>query len=530
MRPLLFFLTLAIGVTLQCEACFAYQAISLKRDQNPGVNGAFATVGIESDATSGDPGPTHSTAKDISLYPEGGVASVTANATALPAPGGTAPICVLNNKTALAVRPGFLPFEDRLIQANFPRANAAANNTGTIPFLVQGNDPNANGFTTIGILLFGQISPAGPNALVGTVGRGDLIAGEAQVKVRVSGRNYIISGLLPDSSVDKPFPEEPRLVSDKMPLSDKSAIFYFTTQRVALNGRIGASVSSQASADTENCREILGFNCLELLDQHVGVGSNFSAMLGGVGPIIDFLPLPDVAPFSSGLGSAAGADGPGDGDAIGLSSFDGRPMQASVALEFVSANYAKDLEGFTPRIVILKEGQVVADVAFGDEGTTYDPTTGEATFDLRSLPQFDPGVYTVGFSENYSRWIYVAFPGDVNLDGLVDAGDVEIVQANLETPELFTNAFRTDGDINGDGAVTEADLALLQELILLQQTAEPEVLLADVNRDGTVNVLDINPFLVVLTSGAYQVEADVNQDGIVNVLDINPFIMALFSN
>ena len=51
--------------------------------------------------------------------------------------------------------------------------------------------------------------------------------------------------------------------------------------------------------------------------------------------------------------------------------------------------------------------------------------------------------------------------------------------------------------------------------------------LGDVNRDGSVNFLDVSPFISILTSGGNQYEADVNQDGVVSFLDISPFISQL---
>ena len=49
-------------------------------------------------------------------------------------------------------------------------------------------------------------------------------------------------------------------------------------------------------------------------------------------------------------------------------------------------------------------------------------------------------------------------------------------------------------------------------------------LLGDINRDGVVNFLDINPFIVLLTNSTFQAEADCNLDGVVNFLDISPWI------
>ena len=51
--------------------------------------------------------------------------------------------------------------------------------------------------------------------------------------------------------------------------------------------------------------------------------------------------------------------------------------------------------------------------------------------------------------------------------------------------------------------------------------------LGDVNLDGVVNLLDVAPFVVLLSSGGFQAEADINEDGVVNLLDIDGFVALL---
>jgi hypothetical protein len=51
--------------------------------------------------------------------------------------------------------------------------------------------------------------------------------------------------------------------------------------------------------------------------------------------------------------------------------------------------------------------------------------------------------------------------------------------------------------------------------------------LGDVNGDGTVNGLDVDPFVDVLLNGPYQAAADMNEDGEVNGLDVDPFVAAV---
>jgi len=52
---------------------------------------------------------------------------------------------------------------------------------------------------------------------------------------------------------------------------------------------------------------------------------------------------------------------------------------------------------------------------------------------------------------------------------------------------------------------------------------EPAIL-GDVNGDGVVDGLDIQPFVDLLTGGGYQTEADINEDSVVDGLDIQPFV------
>ena len=52
-------------------------------------------------------------------------------------------------------------------------------------------------------------------------------------------------------------------------------------------------------------------------------------------------------------------------------------------------------------------------------------------------------------------------------------------------------------------------------------------LLGDVNLDGEVNGLDVDPFVDKLLNGPNQAEADMNVDGEVNGLDVDPFVAAV---
>lgn len=51
-----------------------------------------------------------------------------------------------------------------------------------------------------------------------------------------------------------------------------------------------------------------------------------------------------------------------------------------------------------------------------------------------------------------------------------------------------------------------------------------DFILGDVNQDGSVDLLDVSPFVELLVSGGFQSEADINGDGEVNLLDVSPFV------
>ena len=53
---------------------------------------------------------------------------------------------------------------------------------------------------------------------------------------------------------------------------------------------------------------------------------------------------------------------------------------------------------------------------------------------------------------------------------------------------------------------------------------ETETLLGDVNLDGVVNLLDVAPFVALLSDGIFQAEGDINGDGLVNLLDVTLFV------
>lgn len=65
------------------------------------------------------------------------------------------------------------------------------------------------------------------------------------------------------------------------------------------------------------------------------------------------------------------------------------------------------------------------------------------------------------------------------------------------------------------------------ELLRVEVGSGIPALLGDVNGDGVVNFLDITEFVSVLSAGGFQGEADMDLNGTVDMMDIQPFIDAL---
>ena len=142
------------------------------------------------------------------------------------------------------------------------------------------------------------------------------------------------------------------------------------------------------------------------------------------------------------------------------------------------------------------------------------------------------------------------FVDPLGLDGTAGTGDENMaLQSGSPAIDAGNNsAVPVDqNDIDSDGDLTEAmplDLEMNLRFVDNPKVADtgsgdaplvdigafefsPGVLLGDVNLDGAVNLLDVDPFVDRVGTSTFQPEADINQDGQVNLLDVDPFIEVL---
>ena len=141
------------------------------------------------------------------------------------------------------------------------------------------------------------------------------------------------------------------------------------------------------------------------------------------------------------------------------------------------------------------------------------------------------GVSISGFSSDPQATLTGNTAGSVvTYDALDGTVTFDILAANFTSDDgyiRFANPAASQGQtlLLRVADVDEAGAQLAMTFIGYQIGSA--VLLGDVNQDGVVNLLDVDPFVAVLTSGGFQLEADVNQDGQVNLLDVDPFVALL---
>ena len=133
-----------------------------------------------------------------------------------------------------------------------------------------------------------------------------------------------------------------------------------------------------------------------------------------------------------------------------------------------------------------------------------------------------------GFSGTSEQWRVSAFDGNDNLVASLDS-PAGLDNANASSLDSLAWVFSLEGEnirrvkIEFIGTSPTNSIGLAFD----NYNATTGIRLGDVNLDGSVNLLDVAPFIELITTGMFQAEADVNQDGVVNLLDVQPFVALL---
>ena len=106
---------------------------------------------------------------------------------------------------------------------------------------------------------------------------------------------------------------------------------------------------------------------------------------------------------------------------------------------------------------------------------------------------------------------------------VVAASDEFVSAIDISDASIYTPVSTNDVHLNANGFLVLAN-DFAEQMIALQSVTSPDVVKGDVNMDGKINFLDINPFIMALTAGEGPAEADCNCDGEINFLDIPVFV------
>lgn len=82
-------------------------------------------------------------------------------------------------------------------------------------------------------------------------------------------------------------------------------------------------------------------------------------------------------------------------------------------------------------------------------------------------------------------------------------------------------------NFNPPGTPADVSMTILDEVDGACPTKGCDFAIGDVNQDGAVNLVDVQPFVDLLVSSGFQCEADINEDGAVDLLDVDPFVTLL---
>jgi hypothetical protein len=157
---------------------------------------------------------------------------------------------------------------------------------------------------------------------------------------------------------------------------------------------------------------------------------------------------------------------------------------------------------------------------------TGSPTDAGFVFSNGTVDSIDLlGLASASFNGSNDAVLLASDNSTVLVDFTTDAASttetlIDATNGNLFAGQELGNAIfaATNGGAHLRGFTLGANLSY---------EIDPSSLLGDVNLDGTVNFLDISPFIAVLSSGMFQAEADCNESGGVDFLDISPFIAIL---
>ena len=218
--------------------------------------------------------------------------------------------------------------------------------------------------------------------------------------------------------------------------------------------------------------------------------------------------------------------GPGDDLQIGA-----RFVIESVSVENIVATLplSRLLDGFIPAELNVRiQAADQDDVFYNGE---VDPTRfGPGT--ILSTVVFDTNVMGPEFGELYEfEFLGLQLePGEYYLTlSLPDGSDGGEILWHRSIDVLLTQGAAQFLESNDKWALFDEFFGTWAAAMRIDGNST-KLLLGDINCDGAISLLDVAPFVELISSDEFFDKADINQDGSVDLLDIEPFINLLAGN
>ena len=170
---------------------------------------------------------------------------------------------------------------------------------------------------------------------------------------------------------------------------------------------------------------------------------------------------------------------------------------------------------------ILSDGSSILEVDFGDVevGEAIDATF-VITLNKSGLDGTYYSVLSGGNAFTDRDGIFSAFP--INMS---DSQQINVtLDYDANVAGTYTGALMIDNlDITTEGGIgngaNDGD-----DLISLSINVVEPFVLGDIDCNGVVNLIDVDPFVDLVVIGTFEEKADINGDGMVNLLDVSGFV------
>ncbi len=205
-------------------------------------------------------------------------------------------------------------------------------------------------------------------------------------------------------------------------------------------------------------------------------------------------------------------DNTGNGLGISGTGGDNNTVNTNEQLTFTVSNLMADVSGYIDGSV----GGISGPVAVTGLGLGIQAVQGQFRVGANQVDFTGPGGTLVSTAPTLNAAAGSIFPEAQ----LGDSGTFVSVTNATETgnPDPLTDGWRGRTDL------------VVRAIIDIEPDLVQGPLKGDVNLDGIVTFLDINPFILLLASNGFQAEADCDCDGDLDFLDIQPFIDILAGN